>query len=65
MKISTKTFNFINNLSNAIFILSILVLIYYSTIMGDSIKWEMSIPIGLLMVCYLLLLKSPKVNNFN
>ncbi|GAA0593703.1 hypothetical protein GCM10009001_07350 [Virgibacillus siamensis] len=49
-KFSTKTFNVMNVLSDVIFFLSILGLIFYGTIMGDSIKWGLVVPIGLLVL---------------
>ncbi|MFC3039205.1 hypothetical protein ACFOGI_02950 [Virgibacillus xinjiangensis] len=62
-KISSKTFNRLSTLSDAVFFLSIAGLIYYSTAMGDSIKWEMALPIGLLVFSYSLLLKKPDEEN--
>ncbi|MDL4842438.1 hypothetical protein [Aquibacillus rhizosphaerae] len=62
-KISNKTFKLLNTISNIIFFLSIVGLIFYSTMMADSIKWEMALPITLLVFSYLFLLKVPNFNN--
>lgn len=57
----SKKFKVISIIADLIFFSSILALLYYSTVAPKSIKWEMSLPIGLFIFSYFLILKAPRI----
>ncbi|WP_377890581.1 hypothetical protein [Alkalihalobacillus sp. R86527] len=59
----SKKFKVISIISDLIFFSSILALLYYSTVAAESIRWEMSLPIVLLIFSYFLILKAPRIKN--
>ncbi|SFF57743.1 hypothetical protein SAMN05216353_102110 [Halobacillus alkaliphilus] len=58
--LSNRTFRILNTFSDIVFILSMAGLIYYSTFMSETIKWEMAVPLALLTCSYLLIFKPPE-----